>query len=234
MKKFIFILSFLFSLPLCARDFGDDRYSVSAYGVYGYNGTWKNFGGADIKGFMPVNFHYEMDASFEILSSGVFSASVTARPKFPLSVGELFVDGSLFYRNLYKYRASEFVSAVSVGYRMDYVSAQVGLFSRTMINNDRASQDNEAYVGEPFNLLYRVSFKVRPAFCVWNVGGGITDYNDFEYERMWEPLFFIDGHYDINDNLRLLAEVYVKPTGMFHLVASFYGITVKAGLSYRF
>ena len=35
-------------------------------------------------------------------------------------------------------------------------------------------------------------------------------------------------------NIRLLTEVYFKPTGMFHLNATFYGVKAKLGVALRF
>ena len=170
----------------------------------------------------------------EVLGAGSFVSSLTATPVFPLRTGELFIDGTAHFRSLYSDRVSEFVSAASFGYRMDWFSVQAGLFSRTIIDMDRKIHDNANFVPEPFNLLYKVTFHIRPSSSVWNAGGGVSNYSDYEYERMWQPLFFIDGYYRISESLNLKAEVTVKPTGMFHLVASFYGIRSSLGLSYAF
>ena len=174
-----------------------------------------------------------MMANTEILSSGVFAASVTARPKFKLKVGEIFIDASALCRGLFKYEVTELALAASAGYRMDYVSAQLGLFYRGMFDTSKASGGN--YVGEtPLNLVYRVAFRVRPVKCVWNVGGGITNFDEYEYERMWQPMFFIDGHFDLNEKLSLLGCIKFKQAGMFHQIVSFYGIETKWGVSYKF
>ncbi|MBP5290007.1 MAG: hypothetical protein J6Y76_01145, partial [Paludibacteraceae bacterium] len=76
-----------------------------------------------------------------------------------------------------------------------------------------------------------------------------SDYTELEYERHWQPIFMVGGYYDLpfynvfsrSDNLRgnirnirLLTEVYFKPTGMFHLNATFYGVKAKLGVALRF
>lgn len=222
-----------FGAQLAAQTYGSDRYNVSAYANYGYNTSWKNYGGLDVRGFLPLAKHFEMIANAEILTSGVFSASVTARPKFKLPVGEIFIDGTVNARSLFKYSTAELVLAASAGYRMDYISVQAGLFYRGIFDTGKSS--GGSYVGEkPVNAVYRVAFNVRPISSRWNVGGGITNFDEYEYERMWQPMFFIDGHYDLNDRLTVLSCIKVKQAGMFHQIVSFYGIDVKCGVSYRF
>lgn len=236
MKKHLTILFALLLLctSVSAQEYGRDRYELSGAGIYGYNRTFSGYAGLSISGFQPVNGGFEAEEYVEVAGPGVFSFSATARPKFALPVGEIFLDGTAFYRSLSSYRSAEFIAAGSVGYRMNYVSAQFGMFSRTMMDMDRKAHGNENFVSEPFNLLYRVSFQLRPSSSVWNVGGGFSDYSEYEYERMWQPLFFVNGCYRLNEHLRLNAEVSVKPTGMFHLVASFYGVRSSVGLSYIF
>ena len=235
MKTKIILLAFflLAGVALKAQGYGNDRYSISAYADYGYNSSWKNYGGFDVRGFLPLARHFEMTANAEILTSGVFSSSVTARPKFLLPVGEIFIDGTVSFRNLYKYESSELVLAASAGYRMNYISVQAGLSCRGMF--DAWDSPEKSSVWEtPLNLVYRVAFRVRPLECRWNVGGGISNYDEYEYERMWQPMFFINGHYDLSDRFTLLACVRIKPTGTFQQIASFYGIDTRIGISFKF
>ncbi len=227
MKKLIVaFLAFAFSTGALAGQYGSGRYEISVSGIYGYNNSWCSYGGGSIDGFLPVCRYFEADAGIMELSSGVFSCCATARPKLQLPVGELFLDGTVFYRFLYDCSISESVAAVSFGYRMDYVSAQAGIFSRRMTSTE--------HITEPVNLLYRLSLSVRPASSNWNIGGGGTNCSLYEYEREWQPSFFLDGYYGMSPHLRVNAEIYMKPAGMMHLLASFYGIRCSAGLSYIF
>lgn len=222
------------------------RYMLSLEGEYGFNTTWQHYGGAELKAFMPVNDNVELEVAAEALSSNVFNASVTARPKMALPVGEMFIDASFAYSAVQRNRIHDFVGAGSIGYRMDYVSVQVGGFYRAMASYDREWHSEEEYMCEPFNLLYRISANVRPLCSRWNIYMGMANYNETQYERMWQPLFFVGGYYDFKpkssfeyeynaaSHFRLLAELTVKPTGMFHLDASFYGARTKVGFAYKF
>lgn len=221
-------------------------YSLSVLGTYGYNRTWAHYGGAELRAFMPVNKNVDILANIYAYSTNVHAASATVRPKFALPVGEMFFDASFCYTLPLRAEQHDFVTALSLGYRMDYVSAQVGFFSRTMAPFGRTWNSNESYINEPFNTLYRLAFNVRPLCERWNIYFGMANFTELEYERMWQPLFFLGAYYDFPPNnnfeynyraashFRLLAEVVVKPTGMFHLDASFYGCKVKAGFAYKF
>ncbi|MBQ9476073.1 MAG: hypothetical protein IJU69_07515 [Bacteroidales bacterium] len=217
-----------------AQDKGDDNYSVSALALYGWNSNWKSYGGLDLRGHIPVNKYFEANVGVVYNTPSIFSLTATARPKFKLPVGELYLDGTLHCRVLANYRSAEWVMAGSVGYHKDYFGAQLGVFNRTVADMDRDAHSANEYLSEPFNIMYKVYFKVRPECSKWNVGGGMTNFNEWQYERHWQPFFFIDGHYDFNDNIRLLADVTIEPTGTFHLNANFYGIVTRVGVRYKF
>jgi hypothetical protein len=129
---------------------------------------------------------------------------------------------------------SDITAALGIGYRMDYVSATFGVFARVLSDWDRSWYSNESYVVEPFNLLYRVEAFVRPQDNPWNVSFMISNIDDYQMERMYQPLFHVGGYYDFDEQWRLNFGVQCKPTGMFHLDATFYGMTLRAGFTYRF
>ena len=227
MKRLIVaFLTFVVCTVAWAGQYGRSRYEISVSGICGYNTTWRSYGGGSIDGFMPVCRYFEADAGIMELSPGTFSCCATARPKLQLSVGELFLDAAVFCRSIYCYSVSESVAAASMGYRMNHVSVQAGIFSRKMTSMER--------ITEPVSFLYRLSLSVRPASSSWNIEGGGANYSLYEYEREWQPSFFLNGYYGISPHLRVNAGINVKPAGMMHLLASFYGVRCSAGLSYIF
>ena len=234
MRKLICaLICLLMSLSAVARDV-PGRYSVGLMGMYGWNETWKGYGGADVVGFMPFHRFFEATAVAELHSPGISAFTATARPKYQLPVGELFADGSFHFRHLAPYGVSDLNLAVSAGYRMDYVSVQFGVVSHLMIDNERVENLSPGRVKEPANFLYRVAFNVRPSSCRWNAGAGVADYTDFEYEHSCAPIYFIHGHYDLDDNFSVLLRGDLKPSGVIHMNAQFWGISFRAGVEYKF
>jgi len=206
-----------------------ERYSISALGMYGWNQTWRNHGGLDVIGYLPVSRHFEASASMELHSPNTFSITATASPKFKLPVGEIFIDGTIHYRQMCIWGTADLNLAASVGYRMDYVSAQIGFTPHFTLDLEQ-----HRHITEPINMLYRLSVNVRPCSSRWNAGAGVANYTDFEYERTCEPMFFINGHFDINERFSIPARLDIKPAGAFHLTAQFWGISFRTGVKYTF
>ncbi len=210
------------------------RYSLTALVEYSYNKSWGHFANIDAKALLPVNRHFEMALNAQASFKNVYTFGVIARPKFPLPYGELFIDTELLYKAVMRVRQMDFAMAVSVGYRFDYLSFQVGMFSRVMGSYDRDWNSEEGYNVEPFNLLYRLEVFCRPQACNWNISAAVANCDDYNFERMWQPLFMLGGRYDVDNHWRVLLQAQCKPAGMFHLNAAFYGITIRTGFMYKF
>jgi hypothetical protein len=236
MKKILLLLLMVCPLGLMAANpgFGERKYSLSGMVEYSYNKTWGHHANFDIQSLMPINPHFEMEARLQFSTANVYSGALQIRPKFELPVGELFLETDVYYRAIARNRIGDITAALGVGYRMDYVSITLGVFSRVIDDWDRSWYNEESFVVEPFNLLYRIEVFCRPQNNNWNLSFMFSNIDDYQMERMWQPLFGIGAWYDINEHWRLNFMAQCKPTGMFHLDATFYGATGRVGFTYRF
>ena len=207
---------------------------VKAYIGYGYNYTYRSYANIDVRADIPINEHFELDASFEECTANIFSVGTNLRPKFALPVGEMYVETKLLYKAVVRNSIHDFNAGLSLGYRMDYVDVQIGMFGHLMSEFHRKWNSEDEIVTEPISMLYRVNVYVRPQASKWNLNLGLTNFDDYIVERFWQPMFFVGGRYNINERMRVLADVEIKPTGMFHLDASFYGIKARVGLAWLF
>lgn len=235
-KTLLFLLLSALSAALSAANpgFGDRRYSVLGMVEYSYNKTWGHHANFDIQSLMPINPHFEMEARLQFSTANVHSGALQLRPKFELPVGELFLETDIYYRAFARNRIGDITAALGVGYRMDYVSITLGVFSRVIDDWNRSWYTDDNFVVEPFNLLYRIEVFCRPQNNNWNLSFMFSNIDDYQMERMWQPLFGIGAWYDINEHWRLNFMAQCKPTGMFHLDATFYGATGRVGFTYRF
>ena len=235
-KKLLFLLLSALSAALSAANpgFGERKYSLSGMVEYSYNKTWGHHANFDIQSLMPINPHFEMEARLQFSTANVYSGALQIRPKFELPVGELFLETDVYYRAIARNRIGDITAALGVGYRMDYVSITLGVFSRVIDDWNRSWYNEESFVVEPFNLLYRLEVFCRPQNNNWNLSFMFSNIDDYQMERMWQPLFGIGAWYDINEHWRLNFMAQCKPTGMFHLDATFYGATGRVGFTYRF
>ena len=235
-KTLLFLLLSALSAALSAANpgFGERKYSLSGMVEYSYNKTWGHHANFDIQSLMPINPHFEMEARLQFSTANVYSGALQIRPKFELPVGELFLETDVYYRAIARNRIGDITAALGVGYRMDYVSITLGVFSRVIDDWNRSWYNEESFVVEPFNLLYRLEVFCRPQNNNWNLSFMFSNIDDYQMERMWQPLFGIGAWYDINEHWRLNFMAQCKPTGMFHLDATFYGATGRVGFTYRF
>lgn len=241
-RSILFVLSIIFATTLLAqeaekpdmRGYGDNRYSLSVLGGYEFNKTWGSTGNLNVKALMPVNPYVELEGKVQLSTANVYTMAAVVRPKFVLPVGELFTNVEVSYRALKRSNSWDFVTALSLGYRMDYVSAEIGFFSRVMDVYKRDWHSENSYNCEPFNMLYRVRVNTRPRTENWNLWLALTNVDDFLFERAWAPFIQLGAHYDVDSHWRVNVETELKLAGMFHMNAELYSAYVKAGFSYRF
>lgn len=221
-------------LLLPATVFAGD-YSFSATGALagGYNHVWGVYAGADLHGAMAVGDHLDVKADFEALTSGTVSLGATARPKLQFGAGSLYLDTGVLFRFVGD-GLFDFVTEGSLGWKMKHIEVRAGLYSRTIGNLNTDIHSVEECVCEPFNLMYLGQYNIKGDDSDWDIWGGCANFTSFEYERCWSPIFYLGGRKDLNDSLTLFGQTEIKPTGMFHLNACFYGIICRLGAVYSF
>ena len=238
MKKLFFILalgSLLFApMAMAQVQLGDTTYSVSLHAGYGHNLTYGSMANFDIDAFMPINQHFEMQANVRTSTANYHRIGVQLRPKFALPKGELYLEDRLMARLIARDEVNEFLHAISLGYRMQYVDVQVGLINRVIMPLPYERNTLDKYIVEPFQLLYRLECFVRPVTSPWNIAIAISNADDYMIERPWTPMLYLGGWYDIDSHWRLRLSGKYKNAGMFHMNAHYYAAEVRVGGEYRF
>lgn len=220
----------LFSNPLCASE----QYSISLDMGYGHNLTYGSFANFDLGAYMPINTHFEMQANVRMSTANTYAVGVQMRPKFALPVGEMYIEDRLLTSFIRREQFLDFVHALSVGYRMQYVNVQLGMTNRVMLPPTYELGAGDTFVCEPFDLLYRLEVYVRPATSVWNLSLALANVDEYQIERMWQPMFYLGGWYDIDEHWRISLQGKLKLAGMFHLNAHYYASEVRVGAEYKF
>lgn len=238
MKKNIFVFalcSLLFvSVATAQVQPEDTTYSMSLHVGYGHNLTYGSYANFDIDAYLPINPHFDMQASIRTSTANFHTVGVQLRPKFILPVGELYLEDRLMARWVSRDDFNDFVHALSLGYKMQYVNVQVGMSTRIIIPQPYTHRSEDEMILEPFNVVYRVEAFVRPQSEPWNISLCVSNMDNYQIERMWQPMFYLGGWYDINEHWRVRLSGKYKLAGMFHLNAHYYGAELRAGAEYRF
>lgn len=219
---------------LPCRLLASSPYSLSAHVGYGNNLTYGSYANFDISAYLPINQHFEAEAIARMSTANTYTIGLQLRPKFALPIGELYVQYCALLNMQKRDDYLDFVHAISGGYRMQYVDVQVGTFSRVMVPLPYEAYTGEEMVCEPFNLLYRVEVFVRPETSPWNISLALANVDDYQMERMWQPMFYLGGWYDLTNHLRVSLQGKLKLAGMFHLNAHYYASEISAGVQYKF
>lgn len=236
MKKLSTLILLLAAmLPAMAQvQYGTNQYAVRMNIGYQHNTTYGSHAGFDFGAFMPINEHFEMQADLRFTTANAHAFGVQLRPKFAVPVGEMFIDARLLSGLYEKDGFNDLVQAIGVGYRMDYVSVQLGMSTRLVIPYPYDWHDGSNIIVEPFNLCYRVEAFVRPQTSPWNISFCISNMTDYQIERLWQLIFMANGRYNIDEHWQVNLSALCKPTGMFHLNAKYYAAEVRAGFAYNF
>ena len=126
-KRLLVILTFYLCgmMSMAQGHTADDKYAVSVHTGYGHNLTYGSFANFDMDAYLPINQHFEAETNIRTSTANVHSIGVQMRPKFALPVGELFLEDRLMANFVVRDQVNEFTHAISLGYRMHYVSAQL-------------------------------------------------------------------------------------------------------------
>lgn len=207
--------------------------NLRGYVGYGYNSTWSHYANLEFMADMTIRKYFELDAALQLSTANIYAASVNLRTLFDLPVGQLYLEAFMPYKAIVRNEMYEFTPSFNIGYRMDYVNVRLGAYYRTLESFHRNWHSEDEIVVEPYGLLYDLEVFVRPQTCKWNLSLQIANTDNFQIERVWQPMFMVKGRYSPVQNLYILLEAQLKITGMFHLDASFYDAKVKAGISYQ-
>lgn len=217
------VAGLLGAFPLMADGTGE----VALLGVGGQNRTWSGFGGGALQASIPVTKQLTIQTGWQGLSSGTVTGLLQVQPAFPLKKGELFIDASAYYGGFYKSGVGEVLAAASAGWRSAHFSAQLGLSVRWIFGGSDT-------VVEPIDAFYRIAGTLNKPDSQWNLSIGIANYTRYQVERAMQPIFFFEGRYRIGRKFSIIGELNIKPAGMFHLTATWYGFSAGLGVAYRF
>lgn len=238
MKKIILILILVFLCiapnSMAQVQYGANQYAVSLHAGYGHNLTYGSMANFDLDAYMPLHQHFDMQANLRASTADFYTLGVQLRPKFALPVGELYLEDRILARWIVRDDVNDFVHALSIGYMMQYVNVQVGMATRLIIPQPYEWKSAGEIICEPFNVIYRVEAFVRPCVSPWNISLCIANIDNYQVERVWQPMFYLGGWYDVNSHWRVRLSGKMKLAGMFHLNAHYYASDIRAGVEYRF
>ncbi|HQA75709.1 MAG TPA: hypothetical protein PLY32_01185 [Salinivirgaceae bacterium] len=231
MKRILLTLFLSVSIVVFSQD--KAPISLKSYAEYGYNYTWEHYGSLAVIANFPINSYFSLEGGLNTNTSNVHALNTRATVHFPLSVGNLTLENRYLYRLYLRNNTQDFAVGVIVGYVKDYIKANLGVYSRVYGSITKQGQNESVTnIREPFNLIYNIEGQIFKQDHNWNIGLGISNYDDFQIERMYLPIVTLKGNFLPAQHFNLLTELSCKPTGILHGSANFYAIYTRLGLIY--
>ncbi|MDD6896065.1 MAG: hypothetical protein PUD51_09420 [Prevotellaceae bacterium] len=158
------------------------------------------------------------------VQKGLFGFSGEGVYHFSKGYSDFYLSAKAFYNRYDKYKTDEYNANVSLTWQTPYFDLTVG--ESFITYNLLASTYTE-----PLTLTFGTGVNIRPRWEKWNVGAFFRNYDEFYYEN-WNINWGFRGMGTLADNLKLLAELNIRPAGSMSQLASKYETTVKIGLKY--
>ena len=93
--------------------------------------------------------------------------------------------------------------------------------------------DPDNRITEKWNMMYHVSYTLKPYENKWNLSASLTNYDHFLVQQENNPMFNLRFDYKINSPLSLYSELWYKPAGLMVIRVTYYGMFIRLGVLWK-
>ncbi|MBN2614745.1 MAG: hypothetical protein JXR71_03555 [Bacteroidales bacterium] len=154
--------------------------------------------------------------------------------RFPVVVSLLFL------RRPYSRLLSENNFSLTVQHRWKHLELILGnniriwRLSRNEMRQLGMSGATDLGITEYRNLVYRLTWYLKPIGSVWNLSLSLTDFDDFLIQRGTNPMLAFGFEKVLQPDLELFSQLWYQGAGMFNLQADYFGFYFKTGIRWQF
>ena len=229
MKRFIFVLSFLFSI--C---YAQAQWTLEAYGEYDYTRTSGSGFSLAAKGDYQFNKTFKMGLGLQETFGNPFAINLFwQNDLLQAKSGTLYLENRYLYRLYPNYKLQEFNALLDLGWRNRHFNFQLGLFNRYIAEIPLRLDGGMGTVFEPLNVAFSIEGNIFDQTHPWNLGARFSNFDDFIIERVSIFIYCITGYYELCDGLRLTGEVCIHPCSSLNLSAQPNGVAAHIGIIWK-
>jgi hypothetical protein len=111
---------------------------------------------------------------------------------------------------------------------------KLGTNFRTYAHSKKAIEkyeiENHKKIHENFNLMYTLTYFIKPLGHKWNIGLTLTDFDYFIINQETNPVFNLQARYCVTQNLTLFMESWYKSAGALNLSVNPFGFFFRTGV----
>lgn len=93
-----------------------------------------------------------------------------------------------------------------------------------------ADPDPALRIVEYRNFIYYFTGYLNNMDCKWNIGAGISNFDNFRVQQETNPMFMVTGYTGLLTGLSLNAELWLQGAGMTNFSAEIFGFYGRIGL----
>lgn len=125
-------------------------------------------------------------------------------------------------------------AGLSASHASDHFRFSLGTHIRTYAYTakgiDRYGLDGNTRLRENWNLIYHISYTMKPPDNRWNIRAAITNVDYFLIHQETNPMLNITGSYTHNDNLEFTLDGWYQQAGMFNINVHYFGFVIRPGI----
>ncbi len=209
------------------------QWTLRSYGEYEYTRTEGSnvalavFGDYQLNDYFTAGVSLKGTLSYPLAMNLYWQADLLQAKS-----GTLYLENRYLYRLFPNYNLQEFNGLLDLGWRNRHFNFQLGLCNRYTAEIPLRQDGGMGTIFEPMNVTFCIEGNVFDDSHPWNIGGRISNFDDFIIERVSIFIYCITGYYELNDNLRLTGEVCFHPSSNLNLSAQPNGIETHFGISW--
>ncbi|MEN8118194.1 MAG: hypothetical protein ABFS16_14510 [Bacteroidota bacterium] len=88
-------------------------------------------------------------------------------------------------------------------------------------------------VNEKWNLMYLLSYNLKPVENNWNIGITLTNIDQFIINQETNPVLNLNGKYRASSSVTLFSELWYKSAGALNISVNYFGFFIRTGLIWK-
>jgi hypothetical protein len=143
----------------------------------------------------------------------------------------------IFLLNPYSEIIHEWNLGLQANVEKPHFTWKLGTGFRKYYITDQAREDYDieesSSLYEKWNLLYEITYTLKPRDHIWNAGISITNLDYFLINQETNPMIYIRGSWNFSTPFTLYAEAWYKSAGTFNISANSFGYFFRTGLIWK-
>lgn len=151
--------------------------------------------------------------------------------KFPITVNAFFLFNN-FSELLFEYNYG-----MLTHFKRNHFTYKLGTNFRTYAISKTAIETYQIHSDESFhenwNLMYAFVYSLNPKSDKYNLSLAISNFDYFIINQESNPMIYVNGVYNLNNQIQFLGEIWLKSSGAFNLSVNYFGFFVRTGILWK-